>query len=95
MRDTGRARFGVLSRGTVQKLWNSPTYARGVTAAKAPELNISHAHLQRPLMYPQELRDIGDGYMVYFGHQIEGTMRCYLPFRLKGMEAIDALDPAA
>ncbi len=67
----------------------------GVAVAQAPDLNISHAHLQRPLMYPQELREMGDGYMVYFGHQIEGTMRCYLPFRLKGMEAIDALDPAA
>jgi type IV secretion system protein VirD4 len=69
--------------------------SRGVTATKAPELNINHAHLQRPLMYPQELRDMGDGYAVYFGHQIDGTMRCYLPFRLPGMEAIDARDPGA
>lgn len=65
-----------------------------VARVEAPELTINHAHLQRPLMYPQDLRDMADGYMVYFSHQIEGTMRCYLPFKVPGLEAIDALDPA-
>jgi hypothetical protein len=50
-----------------------------------------------PLMLPQDIRNMDDGYTVLFSHHIKGTARAYLPFptEIPGMEAICALDPAA
>jgi type IV secretion system protein VirD4 len=50
-----------------------------------------------PLMLPQDIRNMDDGYTVLFSHRIKGTARAYLPYptEIHGLEAICALDPSA
>lgn len=33
-----------------------------------------------PLMLPQDIRNMDDGYTVLFSHRIKGTARAYLPY---------------
>jgi type IV secretion system protein VirD4 len=70
----------------------------GLQAGAPPSLSssVSCGPVPMPLMLPQDIRNMDDGYTVLFSHHIKGTARAYLPFppEMKGMEAICALDPA-
>jgi hypothetical protein len=53
--------------------------------------------ISMPLMLPQDIRNMDDGYSVLFSHRIKGTARAYLPFptEMRSLKAICALDFAA
>ncbi|MGE4046478.1 MAG: type IV secretory system conjugative DNA transfer family protein [Acetobacteraceae bacterium] len=57
----------------------------------------STAPIPVPLMMPQDIRNMDDGYTVLFSHHIKGTARAYLPYptQIPGMQDIMALDPSA
>lgn len=65
----------------------------------APSLSssTSHASFAMPLMLPQDIRNMDDGYTLVFSHHIKGTGRAYLPYptEIPGLEKICALDPSA
>jgi type IV secretion system protein VirD4 len=50
-----------------------------------------------PLMLPQDLRNMDDGFSVLFSHRTKGTVRSYIPYptELEHMREICALDPSA
>jgi type IV secretion system protein VirD4 len=50
-----------------------------------------------PLMLPQDLRNMDDGFSVLFSHRAKGTVRSYLPYptELAHLREICALDPSA
>jgi hypothetical protein len=68
-------------------------------AGASPSLSSSanRGPIPMPLMLPQDIRNMDDGYTVLFSHHIKGTARAYLPFptQIPGMEKICALDPAS
>jgi hypothetical protein len=83
-----------LSLGTSQSL----------QAGAPPSLSssVSRGPIPMPLMLPQDIRNMDDGYTVLFAHRIngrrsKGTARAYLPYptEIRGLEAICARDPAA
>lgn len=58
--------------------------------------NFSLSQVGVPVMLPQDLRNIHDGFSVLFTHQMPGTVRSYMPFptELSYMRDICRLDPA-
>jgi type IV secretion system protein VirD4 len=58
--------------------------------------SMNFSQIQMPLMLPQDLRNMDDGYNVLFSHLIKGTGRSYLPYpsSLPRMQSICALDPS-
>jgi type IV secretion system protein VirD4 len=86
---TGQTTRQAVSEGTAQN-----------TQAGAPpsmSASVSRSPFAMPLMLPQDIRNMDDGYTVLFSHRIKGTARAYLPYptQLSNMQAIMALDPAA
>jgi hypothetical protein len=81
---TGQTTRQALSLGLSQNLQAGapPSYSTSATSAPIPI----------PLMLPQDIRNMDDGYTVLFSHRIKGTARAYLPFptEIKGLEAICA-----
>jgi type IV secretion system protein VirD4 len=90
----------------------------GQTTRQAPSLGLSHSQqagaapsvsgsvnigpIPMPLMLPQDIRAMDDGFSLIFAHTIngkrsKGAARAYLPYptQIHGLEAICALDPAA
>jgi type IV secretion system protein VirD4 len=57
---------------------------------------ISLSKTQTPLMLPQDLRNMDNGFFVMFSHKAKGTIAGYTPYpnKLAGMEQIMRLDPA-
>ena len=72
--------------------------SQNLQAGAPPSLSSSanRGPIPMPLMLPQDIRNMDDGYTVLFSHHIKGTARAYLPFptEIPGMEAICALDPS-
>jgi type IV secretion system protein VirD4 len=86
---TGQTTRQAISVGTSHSLQAGAPPSLSSSASRAP--------IPMPLMLPQDIRNMDDGYTVLFSHRIKGTARAYLPFpsQLPGMQAIMALDPAA
>jgi type IV secretion system protein VirD4 len=86
---TGQTTRQALSIGTSQSL----------QAGAAPSLSSSanSAPIAMPLMLPQDIRNMDDGYTVLLSNHIKGTGRAFCPYpsQLPGMQAIMALDPSA
>lgn len=47
-----------------------------------------------PLMLPQHLRNMDDGYSVLFSHKLKGPARAFFPFKVTGLDEIYARDPS-
>lgn len=47
-----------------------------------------------PLMLPQHLRAMDDGFSVIFSHKAKSPIRSYFPYHLKGLEHIYARAPS-
>lgn len=60
------------------------------------QTGISMNQVGVPLMLPQDLRNMDDGFAVIFSNKTKGTIRAFLPFptALPQMRGICALDPA-
>ena len=58
--------------------------------------SINLSQMQMPLMLPQDLRNMDDGFSVLLSHLVKGTGRTYLPFptQLPHLKQICTLDPA-
>lgn len=86
---TGQTTRQALSRGDSLSLQAGAPPSQGASVNRAP--------IPMPLMLPQDIRNMDDGYTVLFSHHSKGTTRAYLPFQpnIPGMQAICALDPAA
>ena len=83
---TGQNTRAVLSFGVSQQAaGNAPT--GGTTS-------ISQAGV--PLMLPQDLRNMDDGFSVLFTHRAKGTVRSYIPYptELSHLREVCALDPS-
>jgi type IV secretion system protein VirD4 len=85
---TGQTTRQALSLGLSQNLQAGAPPSYGTSSTSAP--------IPMPLMLPQDIRNMDDGYTVLFSHRIKGTARAYLPFptEIHGLEKICALDPA-
>jgi type IV secretion system protein VirD4 len=86
---TGQTTRQATSVGLSQSLQAGAPPSLSTSASRAP--------IPLPLMLPQDIRNMDDGYTVLFSHRIKGTARAYLPFptEIKGLEAVCALDPSA
>jgi type IV secretion system protein VirD4 len=47
-----------------------------------------------PLMLPQHLRNMDEGFSVLFSHKTKGPVRTFFPYKVQGLDEIYALDPA-
>ena len=67
----------------------------GSNAPTGDSASISQAGV--PLMLPQDLRNMDDGFSVLFSHRTKGTVRSYIPYptELRHLQEICALDPSA
>ncbi len=84
---TGQNTRAVLSYGMSQQA--------GGNAPAGGNTSISQAAL--PLMLPQDLRNMDDGFSVLFSHRTKGTVRSYIPYptELPHLREIWPLDPSA
>lgn len=72
----------------------SHTLAGTSEKQSSPQHAMSISEQGMPLMLPQHLRNMDEGFSIMFTHQAKGPIRSFMPYLLKGMEQIDALDPA-
>ena len=97
--DVGTAQYLSDRTGQTTRQALSLGLSQSLQAGTAPSLSssINRGPIPMPLMLPQDIRNMDDGYTVLFSHRIKGTVRAYLPFptEIPGMQAICALDPAA
>ena len=84
---TGQNTRAVLSYGLSQQA--------GGNAPGGGNTSISQAGV--PLMLPQDLRNMNDGFSVLFSHRTKGTVRSYIPYptELPQLREVCALDPSA
>ena len=47
-----------------------------------------------PVMLPQHLRNMDDGFSVLFSHKLKGPARAFFPFKVTGLDEIYARDPS-
>ena len=47
-----------------------------------------------PVMLPQHLRNMDDGYSVLFSHKLKGPARTFFPFTVAGLDEVYQLDPS-
>ena len=61
-----------------------------------PNPNLSINQIAVPVMLPQELRNMDDGYAMILSHKTKGPVQAYMPFptALTHLQAICALDPS-
>jgi type IV secretion system protein VirD4 len=83
---TGQATRAVLSYGLNRQA--------GTNAPAGDSTSISQAGV--PLMLPQDLRNMDDGFSVLFTHRTKGTVRSYFPYptELAYLRDVTRLDPA-
>ncbi len=55
-------------------------------------LNVSEQGM--PLMLPQHLRNMDDGFSVLFTHKTKGPVRSFFPYKVQGLDEIYRLDPS-
>ncbi len=84
---TGQTTRAVLSYGLNREPGND--------APGSANVNLSQTGV--PLMLPQDLRNMDDGYSVLLSHKAKGTVRSYMPYptELPHMRDICRLDPSA
>src|ERR1019366_8357126 len=84
---TGQSTRAVLSYGLNREA--------GSSAPGGDSTSVSQAGV--PLMLPQDLRNMDDGFSVLFSHRTKGTVRSYIPYptELPHLREICALDPSA
>lgn len=83
---TGQSTRAVLSYGLNRQA--------GTNAPAGESTSISQAGV--PLMLPQDLRNMDNGFSVLFSHRTKGTVRSYFPYptELPHLRDICKLDPA-
>jgi type IV secretion system protein VirD4 len=66
------------------------------TLGQSGSESLNYSQIQVPVILPQELRNMDDGYNIIFSHLFKGPGRSYLPYptELPNMKAICALDPS-
>jgi type IV secretory pathway TraG/TraD family ATPase VirD4 len=47
-----------------------------------------------PVMLPQHLRNMDDGFSVLFSHKLKGPLRTFFPYKVAGLDEIYARDPS-
>jgi len=84
---TGQSTRAVLSYGLNREA--------GSSAPGGDSTSISQTGV--PLMLPQDLRNMDDGFSVLFSHRTKGTVRSYIPYptELPHLKDVCALDPSA
>ena len=75
-----------LAAMTVGGQGQSRSLAPGRGAAISDTTSLSEQGL--PLMLPQALRNMDDGFSVIFSHKIKGVLRSYFPYRVRGLEEV-------
>ena len=75
-----------LAAMTVGGQGESLSLVPGKGATKSDSSSFSEQGL--PLMLPQALRNMDDGFSVIFSHKIKGVLRSYFPYRLQGLEEV-------
>jgi type IV secretion system protein VirD4 len=95
----GTAEFISQQTGQTTRQAISLGISQNLQAGAPPSLggSINRSPIPMPLMLPQDVRNMDDGYTLVFSHHIKGTARAFLPFRpmqIPGMQAIAALDPS-
>jgi type IV secretion system protein VirD4 len=97
--DVGTADYLSQRTGQTTRQAVSLGLSQSLQAGAPPSLSSSanRGPIPMPLMLPQDIRNMDDGYAVLFSHRIKGTARAWLPYptQMPGLEAICALDPAA
>ena len=88
-----------LSTRTGTTTRNALSYSQGsdIDSMMASSETLSAAPVSVPVMLPQELRSMDDGFSVLFTHRIKGVVRTYFPWpqtELPHMRDICALDPS-
>lgn len=85
-----------LSRRTGQTTRTAKSIGQSWNLGQSGSESLNFSQIQMPLMLPQDLRNMDDGYTVLFSHLIKGTGRCYLPDPddLPHLKGIRALDPS-
>jgi type IV secretion system protein VirD4 len=70
--------------------------ATSATNAHGADVALGVNQIPIPLMLPQDLRQMDDGYSVMFSHKAKGTVRAYFPYPadLPHLREICALDPS-
>jgi type IV secretion system protein VirD4 len=66
--------------------------SEGKAASVSHSTNISEQGM--PLMLPQHLRNMDDGFSVLFSHKNKGPVRTYFPYNVEGLEDVYARDPS-
>jgi type IV secretion system protein VirD4 len=67
----------------------------GMMNDKSPASHSSNTSLQgMPLMLPQHLRSMDEGYSVIYSHKAKNPIRSYFPYHLPGLEHVYKRDPS-
>jgi len=66
----------------------------GMTNEKSGSHSTNTSLQGMPLMLPQHLRSMDEGYSVIFSHKAKSPIRSYFPFHLPGLERVYERDPA-
>jgi type IV secretion system protein VirD4 len=66
--------------------------ADGKPAAEKHSLNTSEQGM--PLMLPQHLRNMDDGFSILFSYKLKGPARAFFPYKVTGLDEIYARDPS-
>jgi type IV secretion system protein VirD4 len=59
-----------------------------------PKHSLSKNVQPMPVMLPQHLRNMDDGFAVLFSHKLKGPARSFFPFKVAGLEDVYRLDPS-
>lgn len=89
---TGQTTRQVLTRGQTKN--PNPGVPMGVSVTNSANIGV----IPMPLMLPQDIRAMGDGFSILFSHLSGGkTIRSFVPYptELRHLKGIMALDPAA
>lgn len=64
----------------------------GKPATAKHSLNTSEQAM--PVMLPQHLRNMDDGFSVLFSHKLKGPARTFFPYKVQGLDDLYRLDPS-
>ena len=59
-----------------------------------PQHSVNISDQPLPIMLPQHLRNMDDGFSIMFSHKLKGPARAFFPFRVEGLDEIYARDPS-
>ena len=94
---TGEFLSKLTGQATRSQMSESSSRNRGGAQPLSRNDSVSVSQIPMPLMHPQDLRNMDDGYTVFFSDKAKGTVRSYLPYpdKLRYMRDIIARDPSA